>query len=147
MDLRDLAGLERIPAHGADPTSQRLETPRWRSMVNTGRERRARSGGVGLGLNNMPQTKHVPASGSMGSSALTIQEEMFQANITTRFRIDNEHDSGEGGVGRGYGRGGWRGWRVEGHDRTEPSRERNLRAAGIPRYLSLVTDIKEVWIP
>jgi len=83
----------------------------------------------------------------MGSSALTIQDEMFQANITTRFRIDNEHDSEEGGVGRGYGRGGWRGWWVERDDRTEPSRERNLGAAGIPRYLSLVTDIKEVWIP
>ena len=147
MDLRDLAGLERIPAHGADPTSQRLETPRWRSMVNTGRERQARSGGVGLGLNNMPQTKHVPASGSMGSSALAIQDEMFQANITTRFRIDNEHGSEKGGVERGYGRGGWRGGRVERHDKTEPSRERKLGAAGIPRYLSLVTDIKEVWIP
>ena len=37
MDPRDLAGLERIPTHGADPSSQRLEAPRVRSMSIQGR--------------------------------------------------------------------------------------------------------------
>jgi hypothetical protein len=44
----------------------------------------------------LPQTKHVPTSGSMGSSMVPVYREMFEANVTTRFRIDDEHDSEEG---------------------------------------------------
>jgi hypothetical protein len=44
----------------------------------------------------------------MGSSALTVQGEVFQTNVTPRFGIDDEHDPGEGKVER-VERSGWRG--------------------------------------
>jgi hypothetical protein len=48
---------------------------------------------------NVPQTKHVPTPGSMGSPTMTIQGKMFQTNVATRVGIDDEHRTKGGRVG------------------------------------------------
>lgn len=63
----------------------------------------------------------------MGSSALTVQDELFQANVTVRFRVDDEHDPGEGKGGKGMN-GGVRGSSgLKGTMGPRPSREKRLR--------------------
>ena len=58
---------------------------------------------------DLPQTKHVSTSGGMGSSVLTVQDELFQTNVTARFRIDDKHDPEEGKVKRTIDEGGLEG--------------------------------------